>query len=63
MAGKQDILKAADKLVAAQERNVRVGGLQDQTLSDRESLDEEILEDELAREDQPAPLSTRETDV
>ena len=63
MAGRLEILKAADKLVAAQERNVKVGGLQDQTVTDRESPGEEILEDELALEDQPSLLSIRETDV
>ena len=63
MAGRADILKAADKLVAAQERNVKVGGLQDQTITDRESLGEETLEDVLDLEDQPSLLSIRETDV
>ena len=63
MGSRSEILKAADKLVAAQERNVKVGGLQDQTITDRESPGEEILEDELFLKDQPALLSTRETDV
>ncbi len=63
MPGRVEILKAAEKLVAAQERNVKVGGLQDQTITDQESPGEETAEDVLALEDQPPLLSTRETDV
>ena len=63
MASRLEILKAADKLVAAQERNIKVGGLQDFTVTDRESPGEETAEDTLALEDQPPLLSTRETDV
>ncbi len=63
MAGRAEILKAADKLVAAQERNVKTGGLQDQTITDRESPGEETAEDALALEDQPSLLSIRDSDA
>ena len=63
MPHKAEILKAADRLVAAQARSLQVGGLQDQTVTDRESPGEETQEDVLALEDQPRLLSTRETDV
>lgn len=63
MGSKSEILKAADKLVAAQERNMKVGGLQDKTITDQESPGEETAEDALALVDQPRLLSTRESDV
>ncbi len=63
MPHKSEILKAADRLVAAQMRSLQVGGLQDQTITDRESPGEETAEDALALEDQLPLLSIRESDV
>lgn len=63
MPHKQDILKAATQLVAAQKRVLDVGGLLDQTVTDRDSPGEESEEDALNLLDLPSPLSTRESDV
>lgn len=63
MPHKQDILKAATELVAAQNRSLSVGGLLDQTVTDRDSPGEESEEDALDLLDLPSPLSIRESDV
>ena len=63
MASKQDIAKATLKLVEAQQRSLQTGGLQDQTPTDRESQDEEILEDEQNLLSPPSLLNISETGV
>lgn len=63
MAHKSDILRAVNRLVTAQEKILAVGGLLDQTVTDRDSPGEETQEDALDRLDQPSLLSIRGLDA
>ena len=63
MAHRSDIQKAVNRVVTAQQKSLAVGGLLDQTVTDRESPGEETQEDALDLLSQPSLLSTRGSDV
>ena len=63
MTSKARIFKTLDMLVDSQKKSLETKGIRDQTVTDRESQDEETQEDVLALQDQPSPLGNRESDA